>query len=83
MIVTVEWAPQAGVSHYIARLSPMAPSFFTGSTSLQLMLLYNTEYNLSVVAITPCENAISFIRLHYGVHESMISYNSVHYNYYY
>ena len=67
VIVTAEWAQQAGVSNYTTRISPVAPSALSiGSTSLQLTLLYNTEYNLSVVAVTPCGNATSFIRLHYG-----------------
>ena len=64
--VNVEWAQQAGVSYYTARLSPLAPSLFSGSTSHQQILLYNIVYNLSVVAVTPCGNATAFIRLHYG-----------------
>ena len=64
--VTVEWAQRAGVSYYTARLSPLAPSLFSGSTSHQQILLYNTVYILSVVAVTPCGNATALIGLHYG-----------------
>ena len=60
--VTVEWAQQVGVT-YTARISPPTPF---GSTSRQLILSYNTCYNLSVVAVTPCENTTSFIKLSYG-----------------
>ena len=86
--VTTKWGQQAGsgVSHYTTRISPVAPSTLSiGSTSLQVILSYNTEYNLSLVAVTPCGNATSFIRLHYGAHENIILLlyiyrtNSVHY----
>ena len=63
--VTVEWPQQVSVT-YTARLSPLAPTLSTGSNSRQLILSYNTEYNLSVVAVTPCGNATAFIRLDYG-----------------
>ena len=49
----------------------MVPIVSPGSTSRQLTILYNTEYNLSVVAATPCRpNATANISLNYGnVHE--------------
>ena len=64
--VTVEWIQQVGVV-YDARILPVAPSKSNGSTSLQLTLQYNTEYNLSVVAIIPCgTNATASITLNYS-----------------
>ena len=66
--VTLEWAQQVGVTYTgkIIRLSPLAPTLSAGSNSQQLILSYNIEYNLSVVAVIPCGNATAFIRLDYG-----------------
>ena len=63
---TVQWNQEVGIS-YMSRILPLAPSFFTGSNSQQLILLYNTGYNLSVIAVTPCRtNTTAFIQLSYG-----------------
>ena len=63
--VTVEWTQQMGAM-YDVKISPLVPIIITGNTSRQLMVLYNTEYNLSVVAITHCGNATDLITLNYG-----------------
>ena len=64
--VTVKWTQQVGAM-YNATVIPPVPIMSTGSTSRQLTISYNTEYNLSVVAVVPCrDNATAFIRLHYG-----------------
>ena len=68
--VTVEWAEEVGAL-YSARISPMDQVLIinesTLSLSVQLVLEYNTEYNLSVAAISPCgANATASITLHYG-----------------
>ena len=67
--VTVKWTHQDGVMNYDIRISPLAPTItINGSASRPLMalLMYNTEYNLSVVAVTPCGNAIASATLNYG-----------------
>ena len=66
--VTLEWSQHESVtySHKIVPL-PVAPLMSTESGSYQLTLLYDTKYNVSVVATTPCRpNATDFIILHYG-----------------
>jgi hypothetical protein len=64
--VTVAWTQQAGAM-YDVRIVPLAPIVSIGSANRQqLTLSYNTVYNLSVVAVTPCGNATAFIGLHYG-----------------
>lgn len=66
--VTVEWAwaQQIHVT-YSAKVVPLVPILITGSTSRQLTIPYNNEYNLSVVATAPCRpNATTFIKLNYG-----------------
>ena len=63
--VTLEWT-QLKEAMYDITVVPPLPISFIGNVSRLLTLSYNTEYNLSVVAITPCGNATSFIRLHYG-----------------
>ena len=67
--VTVEWTQQIGAV-YESSVLPPAPLEFIGSSSVQLVLEYNTVYNLSVVAvnIAPCGGytETSFIALDYG-----------------
>ena len=66
--VSVEWTLQEGAM-YTVRVLPQVPIMVTGSTSRQLTISYNTEYNFSVEATvtTPCRvSATTFIRLHYG-----------------
>ena len=63
--VTVGWTQQVGVV-YNTSILPLIPLICTENTS-QLTIQYNAEYNLSVVAVTPCRNTtVAFIRLHYG-----------------
>ena len=65
--VTVEWTHQDGVMDYDVRISPLAPLLtINGSASCRLVVSYNTEYNLSVVAVTPCGNATASKILNYG-----------------
>ena len=63
--VTVGWTQQIGAA-YTARVMPLVSFMVSGSIIHQLTLSYDTDYNLSVVAVTPCGNAISFIVLDYG-----------------
>ena len=63
VIVTVEWTPQEGVT-YTTSVSPLTSIAVTGSSSRQLTILYNTNYNVSVKAAPPCSTAV--ITLNYG-----------------
>ena len=66
VIVTVEWTPQEGIM-YTTRVSPLTSITITGSSSRQLTILYNTDYNLSVEAAPPCRpNPTAVITLNYG-----------------
>ena len=69
--VTVEWAQHVDITTYITRISPLAqPTLSTGIPGLSnrrlLILSYNTSYNLTVVAVTPCGNTTAYIELKYG-----------------
>ena len=65
--VTVEWAQQVGAVYNTTVLPPvLVPMIFNGSSNLQLLLEYNTEYNLSVIVVTPCGNVTTFTILNYG-----------------
>ena len=67
--VTVEWVQQVGALLYNVRISPMDQVLVINESTLsvQLVLEYNTEYDLSVVAILPCgANATASITLYYG-----------------
>ena len=71
--VTVKWIQQLGLVYNASvTVVPLAPLMFngSGSSSVQLVLEYNSVYNLSVVAVNvaPCvgHTEISFIALNYG-----------------
>ena len=50
--VTLEWSQFSGETYIVATIPEAAASVsFTGSTSVQLVLLYNTEYNVTITAI--------------------------------
>lgn len=60
--VTVEWDQQVGAMYYV-RVLPLVPFEIPSN---QLVLQYNTQYNLSVVASTTCTNSTATIGLNYG-----------------
>ena len=63
----MEWTHQHGVVSYDIRISPSAPKIIiNGNTSRRLMVSYNIEYNLSIIAVTSCGNAIASVTLNYG-----------------
>jgi hypothetical protein len=67
--VTVEWNQLELYATYNVTVVPLAPIVFiiTGSSSRQLTIPYNTEYNLTVKAIAPCRpNTTAIIKLKYG-----------------
>ena len=64
--VTLEWPQFSGETYTVATVPEPVNVSFTGSTSVQLVLLYNTEYNVTVTA-TLCGNSNA-------AHTSMISY---------
>ena len=65
--VTVEWTQKLGAV-YTTTILPQAASSSNGCNSLRLTLSYNTGYNFSVEAATPCDLAttVAFIELNYG-----------------
>ena len=81
--VTVEWVKELSFN-YTIKVSPMALSLnFSGNTTIiiassQLVLQYNTEYNLSVMAVSPCTNVTGFATatLNYGKMFCMLSSNN-------
>ena len=70
--VIVKWTQAEQVQQvYVLYSSTVVPSdvsvITTGITSRQLTIPYNMEYNLSIVATTPCRpNATAVIKLNYG-----------------
>ena len=66
LTVAVEWTQLSDVT-YTAKVSPMVPLMSVSDTSRRLTISYNTVYNFSVVAATPCmPNATSSTIIHYG-----------------
>ena len=79
--VTVKWDPAQQMDTTIITLitttvtvSPLVPIIPTGNTSRELVISYNTEYNLSVVAVTACGNATASRKLNYGEMYNRLNY---------
>jgi hypothetical protein len=75
--VTVIWTEAIGVK-YDVQILPSVPLRFNGSTSVQIVLLYNTEYTMSIRAVTPCiiNSTKSYITLNYSKLYSIL--NHIH-----
>ena len=64
--VIIEWTQWEDASYNIT-IIPMVPMIHTGSTSVQLIASYNTEYSVSLEASTVCQSiGSSNITLFYG-----------------
>ena len=66
--VTLQWIPKSLYSYNVI-VNPQVQLQFNGSTRVQLILSYNTLYNVSVVATHLCGqnavNMINFVELYY------------------
>ena len=74
--VTLEW-PQFSGETYTVVTDPEAVHIrFTRSNMVQLVMLYNTKYDVNVTAVTltACghRNATNFTMIHYGNHDSFL-----------
>ena len=62
----MEWTREKGAQYNIG-ITPSVTITVNGSTIVQLLLLYNTEYNVSLEAVNPCQSiASSNVQLFYG-----------------
>ena len=66
--VTVEWTQLEGATYQLIIVPQIPiPMTSTGESSIQLILPYNNNYNLSVKSALPCQHqAQSHILLFYG-----------------
>ena len=63
--ITVEWTLEEGATYQII-VVPQISINFTGGSSIQLILPYNINYNLSLETALPCHQTHSYVRLFYG-----------------
>ena len=65
--VTLEWSQFSGERYIVATVPEAVHTSFTMSTSVQLVMLYNTQYNVSITAIL-CghRNATGKLMIYYG-----------------
>lgn len=73
--ITLEWLPlESGIVSYDVSIIPpsISMTWLAGNTSIQVLLLYNTPYYLSVDAIL-CEQTsrTTITRLSYGVYSTV------------
>ena len=65
--VTVEWTQQAAEMYNVIVSPPVLVMFSNESTSLKLVLEYNTEYNVSIEVFISCGfSTVVFTTLNYG-----------------
>ena len=65
-MVTVEWTQEEGVTYAVNTIHQVSTTVI-GDSSVQLTLLYNTNYNVSVEAALPCQRqAHGHVLLFYG-----------------
>ena len=63
--VTLEWTHKNGVS-YAIRVDPEVNVSYSWRKSAQLVLPYNSKYNISVVASLCGNSSAAFIIINYG-----------------
>ena len=65
--VTLEWSQFSGETYSVATVPEAVHTSFIGSTSVQLVMLYNTQYNVNVTA-TLCghRNSTGNLTIYYG-----------------
>ena len=70
-IIILEWSQFSGETYGVATVPEAVRKNFAGSTSVQLVMLYNTQYSVIVTAML-CghRNATSFT-VHYGNHRQL------------
>ena len=66
--VVLMWTQINWLYSYNVSVTPSVEMTFNGGTTVQLILSYNTQYNVSVVATHPCLGRIitKMSVLHYG-----------------
>lgn len=52
--VTVEWMEENLIYLYNITVTPQAETTFIGKATVQLKIIYNTFYNVSVITSSPC-----------------------------
>ena len=63
--VTIEWAAEEGIS-YTINVNPNVTINVTERNYTELVVSYDTEYNVSVIASLCGTNKTTFTTLHYG-----------------
>jgi hypothetical protein len=80
VMVTVEWTQEEDATYQIIIVPQIPMILLTGESSIQLILPYNINYNLSVEATFPCQHQThSHVLLFYGEfndYESLARYTS-------
>ena len=68
--VTVEWTPARDYVWYNISSEPQVDVIFAGNTSIQLVALYNTLYNVSIVASSALCNYTGISRVEFIINYS-------------
>ena len=63
--VALEWPQFIGETYTVATVPEAVHARFTTNTSVQLVMLYNTQYNVSITA-TLCGHRSAITTIHYG-----------------
>ena len=61
------WPQFSGETYTVATALEAVHTRFTTNTSVQLVMLYNTQYDINITAtLCGCKSAINFTTIHYG-----------------
>ena len=64
--VTLEWSQTSGETYLVATTPEAVYTSFTTNTSVQLVMLYNTQYNVTVTATLCGHRSTTNIITYYG-----------------
>ena len=65
--ITIQWSSQIGVTYNIIAVPAVNITFITVNSSANMSLLYNTVYNVSIIATSICgPTTVTSVDLYYG-----------------
>ena len=65
--VTLEWSQISGETYTVATTPEPEHTNFTKSTTVQMVMLYNIQYNVNVTAILCGHRNTANLNIHYGI----------------
>lgn len=71
-IVTFEWSGSVSTTYSVTAEPSVVSIVMTGSTTVEIIVTYNSLHNVKVVAMSCGGNTTTFLRIIYGKHVTSI-----------